>query len=419
MFSFLHLADPHLDSPLKGLDRYEGAPADEIRQATRQAFENAISLALRQQVKFVLLAGDVYDGDWKDYNTGLYFIRQAARLREAGIPLVVIAGNHDAANRMTLSLKLPDNVHYLSSKQPQTLHLEDVGVAIHGQGFATAAVHDDLSANYPPAVRGCLNIGLLHTCASGRAGHERYAPCTVEGLRAKEYDYWALGHIHTREVLCREPHIIFPGNPQGRHIRETGEKGCVLVEVGSSGQLNPVFHGLDVLRWELIDIELGPQAAPAAATFDEVLALVAARLTAVKSAAGDRTLAARVELRGTTELHARLLADTRRLTNEIRSQAITVGAGSIWLEKVVVRTQPVAAPQTLIADGPLGEIAALAAELRGGTFDLGDELAELLRKLPPECLDDQWLESAEGQAALLAEAESMVLTQLLGKDDPS
>ena len=120
MFKFIHAADIHLDSPLKGLEQYEGAPADEIRGATRRALENLVDLALRESVDFVLLAGDLYDGDWKDHNTGLFFVAQMARLREANIPVVAISGNHDAANKMTKSLRLPDNVELLPPARPST-----------------------------------------------------------------------------------------------------------------------------------------------------------------------------------------------------------------------------------------------------------------------------------------------------------
>jgi DNA repair exonuclease SbcCD nuclease subunit len=196
MPKFLHAADIHLDSPLRGLQRYEGAPVEEIRQASRRALENLVQLALDQSVAFVLIAGDLYDGDWKDHRTGLYFVSQMVRLREAGIPVIAIAGNHDAANKMTRTLPLPENVHLLDHKKPETFLLEQPGVAIHGQSFATPSVLEDLSAAYPPAVGGMLNIGLLHTCATGREGHQPYAPCTIPGLISKHYDYWALGHAH-------------------------------------------------------------------------------------------------------------------------------------------------------------------------------------------------------------------------------
>src|SRR3954465_6654233 len=161
--TFLHAADIHLDSPLRGLERYEHAPIDRIRGATRRAFERMIQLAIDRRVDFVLIAGDLYDGDWRDYNTGLPLVRELGRLRDAEIPVFLIAGNHDAANKMTRALRLPVNVRVLDADQSETVRLESLGVAIHGQSFARAAVTENLVARYPAAVSGWMNIGLLHT----------------------------------------------------------------------------------------------------------------------------------------------------------------------------------------------------------------------------------------------------------------
>ena len=183
MFRFLHAADIHLDSPQRGLDRYEGAPVVECRGATRRALENLVGLALAERVAFVAIVGDLYDGDWPDYNTGLFFGKQMVRLRDGGIPVFMIRGNHDAANKMTKDLKLVDNVHVLSSQQAETLVLEDQGVAIHGQSFPTQAVLTNLARSYPARRKGYFNLGLLHTCVDGREGHEPYAPCSLADLR--------------------------------------------------------------------------------------------------------------------------------------------------------------------------------------------------------------------------------------------
>ena len=248
MFKFIHAADIHLDSPLRGLEQYEGAPVQEIRDAARRALANLVDLAIDQEVAFVLIAGDLYDGDWRDYNTGLYFVDQVRRLREANIPLYLISGNHDAANRMTRTLRMPDNVTFFSADAPETALIPELDVAIHGQSFATAAVYEDLSEGYPVAKSGYFNVGVLHTCASGREGHDRYAPCSLEGLKAKGYDYWALGHIHIREILSEQPIIAFSGNIQGRHIKETGAKGCLLVTVNDDQSMQADFRALDCKR---------------------------------------------------------------------------------------------------------------------------------------------------------------------------
>ena len=229
---FLHAADLHLDSPLRGLDRYEGAPVDEARGATRRAFDNLIAAALDHKVDFVVIAGDLYDGGWRDYNTGHYFCREMGRLNQAGIPVYLLFGNHDAESEMTKKLTLPGNVHQFDARKTSTFRIEALQVALHGRSYREAATLDNLAATYPPPVAGWLNIGVLHTGLEGYSAHARYAPCTLAELLAKGYDYWALGHVHEHAILHRQPWVVFPGNLQGRHIRETGERGAILV-IGS------------------------------------------------------------------------------------------------------------------------------------------------------------------------------------------
>src|SRR5438552_1397988 len=243
---FVHAADLHIDSPMRGLVRYEGAPLSAMRGATRRAFENLIDLCLEEKAAFLLLAGDIFDGSWRDYSTGLFFAMQLSRLRALDIPVVLVRGNHDAESRITKHLRLPSHVHELSVRAPESFEIPGAGVWVHGQGFATRAVTDDLAAAYPAAKRDALNIGLLHTSAGGREGHENYAPCRVETLVDKGYDYWALGHVHKREVLSEAPHIVFPGNLQGRHAREMGAKGATLVRV-ENGIASALHRALDVV----------------------------------------------------------------------------------------------------------------------------------------------------------------------------
>lgn len=214
-FKFIHSADIHLDSPLRGLERYEGAPIEYARKASRAAFVNLVNLCLQEEVDFVLIVGDLYDGDWRDYNTGLFFTWQVSRLNDAGIKVVFVRGNHDAASQITKSLRMPENVIELSTERPETIIFDELGVAIHGQGFATRNVTEDLTLKYPQPIREFFNIGLLHTSVDGRQGHDPYAPCNLKDLIAKGYDYWALGHVHTREILHdKGPWVVFPGNVQ-------------------------------------------------------------------------------------------------------------------------------------------------------------------------------------------------------------
>ncbi len=309
MFTFLHAADIHLDSPLKGLERYEGRRLTKFAAPCAGRSENLVDLALERQVDFLLIAGDVYDGDWPDHNTGLFFVNQMNRLREAEIPVVLIRGNHDAESKITKSLRLPDNVQRLDTKRAQTAEaqkLHALGVAVHGRSFAKAAETDNLAIGYPSASRGMFNIGLLHTCLAGAEGHERYAPCTLDDLRSKEYDYWALGHIHQRGVhsVGDEPPVIFSGNIQGRHIREPGAKGCLLAEVDDRHRVSLEFHPLDVFRWETCRIS-----AEGAEDGDAVLNLFAEELQAAVANSGGLPLAVRVVVQGRSAAHRQLLAN--------------------------------------------------------------------------------------------------------------
>ncbi|HEV3164385.1 MAG TPA: DNA repair exonuclease [Isosphaeraceae bacterium] len=395
MFKFLHAADIHLDSPLRGLERYDGAPVDRIRNATRRAVERLVRLAIAEKVQFVLLAGDLYDGAWKDYNTGLFLMNQLRLLSDARIHVVLLAGNHDAANRMTRSLRFPaEFVHALPTDRPDTVLLPAWNVAVHGQGFARQAVIEDLSQAYPRAVPGCFNVGLLHTCASGLEGHERYAPCTVEGLRAKQYDYWALGHIHMRQVIHNDPPIVFPGNLQGRHVGELGPKGCLIVTVADPHSPPQVeFHRLDTVVWDVIDVP-----ADQFDHMDDLIDGTAQTMTErIRAEDDDRLVAARVRVTGESPLHERLLANPARWSNEIRAQANAVGSDRLWLERVQFETRPPSLANDLGEDGPLATLQGLLDEIRSDPQqqqELLGLLKDLRRKLPPE-----W--DAEGAPSLL------------------
>lgn len=412
MLKFIHAADIHLDSPLRGLERYEGAPLEEMRGATRRAFENLTELAIEEQVSFVLLAGDLYDGDWKDYNTGLFFIRQMSQLQEAGIRTYVVAGNHDAASQLTKVLRPPQNVHIFATRAPETVVLEEVGVAIHGQGFPTRAVADDLTQGYPLADSDLFNIGLLHTSLDGRPGHESYAPCTVTGLRSRGYDYWALGHVHNREVVSEDPWIVFPGNTQGRHARESGPKGCSLVTV-EDGRVTGLEHRtLDVVRWSLCSVDVTD-----AATLDEVYDRVGTALADEVGEAGSRLIAARLRLEGTCPAHTRLRAAREQVINDCRSLSSAIGAGGLWVEKVLFDThRAVSEDAALARDDAFG---GLLRSIRDLELDsarleiLGEEVTDLSAKLPldlrsgEEAFDpsdpDYIRESLEDVKALLLE----------------
>ena len=408
MFRFVHAADIHLDSPLKGLESYPDAPVEQIRGAARRAFDNLVNLAVDEGAAFVLLAGDLFDGDWKDYNTGLYFTHRMGRLREAGIRVFMVAGNHDAVSQLTKALRLPDNVTLFPHRKPDTVVLDDLGVAIHGQSFGGRVVSEDLSRDYPTALPGMCNIGLLHTSLTGRPNHENYAPCTAEGLASRGYDYWALGHVHRREVVGRDPWIVFPGNIQGRHVRETGPRGCAVVTV-ESGRVSGVdFRDIDVLRFEVCNVDLTGCPGP-----DGVRDRVREALDGQRKVADGRPLAVRVVLGGRTDLHAGLHRDRGHLREELR--ALAADLGDVWLEKLEVATRP-EVPDLPEEDSPLAglEQALADLDLEGSLLGLAPEFENLRGRLPAELLaaEDPFHPDGEGIAGLRDEVRELLMARL-------
>jgi exonuclease SbcD len=377
MTAFVHAADIHLDSPLRGLFPYEGAPSvEEIRGATRQALDNLVNFIISEEVPLLLIAGDLYDGEWQDFNTGLYFVGQMRRLEEIGVRVAIVRGNHDAANAMTKTLPLPDNVKVFKSRKPETWLLEDLGIAVHGQSYADPEVTSNLAASYPDPVDGVLNIGLLHCLISGARGHLPYAPCTVDELASKGYDYWALGHVHNFSVLRETPRIVYAGCSQGRHIKETGRKGCVWGEA-DHGALTTEFVPLDVVSWLTVVADVS-----GAESIHEAASLFGNALGEAMGNQGGRPCCVRAVLKGRSAVHGRLCSDPMALTANIRVLAADVSGNKAWIEKVEVKTGPEADFDKLAqSDTPQGELLRYLAELAAHPQDIGLDLTELKAKL--------------------------------------
>lgn len=298
----VHASDIHLDSPMVGLERYEGCPVEAIRGATRRALTRLVDATLDERAALLLIAGDLYDGAWRDYATGLFFVGQMRRLREAGIPVVVLRGNHDAESQITKNLRLPENVHELPTDRPGTVVLEELGIAVHGRGFPTREVHEDLARAYPEARGSLFNVGMLHTALGGREGHEPYAPTSLEVLRGRGYDYWALGHVHRAEVVAREPWVVYPGNLQGRSVKEVGPKGAAFVTVESGRVVGVDLRALDVVRWADVVIDATPDEGPT-----DLLDRARTALAEQVASAEERLVAARLTVRGATRAHGHVL----------------------------------------------------------------------------------------------------------------
>lgn len=358
-FSFIHAADLHIDSPLAGLGLKDKAVAERFARAGRRAVEALVKETIASEAAFLIIAGDVFDGDWKDVGTGLFFVRAIGALHRAGIPVYIVKGNHDAESVMSRDLPYPDTVHVFPSNKAATLELEALRVALHGRSFPHRLTGDFVQT-YPARRDGWLNIGVLHTSLDGRPGHEGYAPCSVDDLKRFGYDYWALGHIHAAEIVSRDPWIVFPGNLQGRSVRESGAKGAmrVTVEDGRVVEVTPLV--LDAARWAHLDIDVGGLDSET-----DIVARIDAALMEEHGSAENRPVAARITLRGATPLHNRLIARREEFQDELRAGGFRI-AEDCWIEQLRIRTT---APPSVTTISPDTETLDIDAMLREASAD--------------------------------------------------
>lgn len=329
----LHTADLHIDSPMGSLEAYEGAPVDVMRAATRRAVENVIEIALRERVDVITIGGDVFDGQWRDINTGLWWHERLKTLVEAGIEVFVVHGNHDAESLLTERIAAPEGVHVFASHAATSVESRKGPLIVHGQSYRDRATTDDLAAGYPSAVPGVVNVGLLHTSLDGRPGHAPYAPCTIDTLIAKGYAWWGLGHVHEREcVEVDGTLVLFPGNTQGRSVREVGPRSVSIVTL-SDASVEQVEHvEVDVVRWLRPQIDISDLASE-----DELYERVAVVVAGARHEAR-RPLAVRLDLIGTGPLH-RVLLDRPHAIRATLIARIANAEGDVWLEKIIDRTR--------------------------------------------------------------------------------
>lgn len=406
-FTFLHAADLHLGSPLTGLSMKDDSVARRFAAASREAFSDLITQALAEQVAFVLVAGDIYDGDWKDTAIGLFFNREVSRLARAGIPLFLIKGNHDAESEITKAVTLPPGVIEFGTRRATTERLEALKVAIHGRSFPERVASENYALTYPPPVPGWFNIGMLHTSLEGNAAHAVYAPCSITDLVNSGYDYWALGHIHEQAVLRRDPWIVYSGNLQGRSVRECGPKGAMLVEVvdGRVSEVRPLI--VDKARWLHVSVPVHDAPDEAA-----LLAILREALQAPLSETRGRMTALRITLTGESALHGRLKARRTTLSDEVQAYANHIHDDA-WLEALKIATsEPRAIPVDAADLGGL-DPAALLADLEQDA-DMRAKAAEIIALVRGKLPRDTGGDGLDDLDALLADARVLATARTLG-----
>lgn len=418
--AFVHAADLHLDTPFEGVGQRHPDLAALLRDASLAAFDRLVELTLARDAAFLVLAGDLYDGAERGLRAQLRLRDGLARLSDAGVPTFLVHGNHDPVEEGWSAIRSwPERVTVFGSDEVGTARVEVDGeplATVYGISYPRRAVTENLARRFQRVDAPGLHVGVLHATVGAQPEHAPYSPCSLEDLRAVGLDYWALGHIHRRQILHRgDPWVVYSGNTQGRSPKpsEQGAKGALVVPLErtprGAGVAEPEFVALDTVRFEEVTVDVA-EADDLAAVADDLVA-AAERLAAQ---AEGRALILRGRLIGRGRVHADLARGGARtgLLEGLRDEAST-HTPVRWWDRLIDGTRPALDRDALRARPDVtGEVLRLVDRVRAdpdALARLGSAAADLRAEL----------ERLGGQPAvltdLLDDAEALALDAL---DDP-
>jgi exonuclease SbcD len=339
---FIHTADLHLDTPFKGLSNLNADLANKLKDATFKSFKRIIDLCIERKVDFLIISGDIFDSENKSLRAQKEFISEITRLSNQGIHTYFNCGNHDLLNSWLDILQLPDNVYRFGCDNVESITYTKNGSSIadiYGISFEKKEVRKNTAAKYklndnPSPISIAVHHGTI-----GKAGiHENYAPFKIEDIINQKFDYWALGHIHTRQVIHEaEPMIVYPGNPQGRDFGETGAKGCYLIEIESG--LKPIaeFIPTQLIRFEIINIDLTEET-----TINVLSKKIEDASKVIDNYDENVSYILRIVLTGRTLLHTHLRkpGELDELIKSFNDEQL-FQSNFIWIDRIDLRTQSI------------------------------------------------------------------------------
>ncbi|MER9216102.1 DNA repair exonuclease [Mesorhizobium sp. M0663] len=380
-FRFVHTADIHLDSPLRSLALRNPDLAELVGDASRQAFVSIIDLCLAEGVDALVVAGDLYDGDQTSMKTARFLASQMTRLHQAGIRVFKIRGNHDALSRISKQLVFPDTVRIFGGRPQSVLQAAGgLDVAFHGLSFANPKAPESLLPKYPAAREGAVNVGIMHTSLAGSPGHDVYAPCSIADLHGHGFDYWALGHIHVRQVPPGASTVVMPGMPQGRDINEAGEKSVTLVTIRDDRSVEIEEKLTSIAQFERASVDL-----TGTVEWSEVVGRVRSALEDIRGCVRSRHAVVRLGLAGASPLSWALIRDRDLLLAEAEQAAEQTG--DTWVEKLELDLAPQSSETADDVADPIFELAqSMRADVKSEAFraEARALVQKIIADLPPD-----------------------------------
>ena len=410
-FSFIHASDLHLDTPFRGISDQPPAVTELMRSATLDAFESLLRLAIEKDAAFLLVAGDIFDGADRNLRAQLRFREGAARLAERGIQTFIALGDHDARDTWAATLEWPRGVHVFSAERAESVTATRNGAPlaqIAGISHAKGGETRNLARELKPEHSELYQIALLHANC-GVADHRAVASCTLGDLTGAGFDYWALGHVHTRQTLSDAPAVAYPGNPQGRCFHETGPRGCLLVQVDGQRRTEIEFQPLDTVRFQ--EAELNIQGLGTVEGLDRQ---IAAMLDRLRAAGAGRPVLARLLLDGRGPLYYDLGREAIAADLLERTRKTGMAADPlVWVQAIENRTRPeVDLDRRAKSQDLVGQMLTVSRELAAGAIE--EKLAPALAALYEDGQGRRALKppTADDLKEILADAELLCLDQL-------
>lgn len=389
----LHTADVHLDSPLKSLALRDPELRERVQTASRAAFVRIVDTAIAEEVTALLIAGDLFDGAERSARTAAFLVIQLERLRECGIRVFYIKGNHDAENPVTGELNLPDNVHVFDGRGGKVQVSPEVW--IHGVSFASRHAPDSLLPKFPGPVDGAVNIAMLHSSLAGAEGHDPYAPCSVGDLVSSGYDYWALGHVHRRQIHSQTPWVVMPGMPQGRDMGETGPKSATLISITDEITIEEVPTSVVEFLEMPVDVK-------DLETDDALRDLLRRKLRDAADGLASDDAVIRLKITGRTPRRWQLLRGQDVWMDTVAQYARETGV--LWLDRIVFDLSA----NDEAANSATDELAVIMKTIRdqaGFAENYRTELEDVLKEIPPQRRTELLPDEAETNRLVLHLAE--------------
>jgi DNA repair exonuclease SbcCD nuclease subunit len=405
-FRFLHTGGFHLESTLDGLADVPEHLTELLAAAPFQAVENVTEAAIREDVDFVVLCGDIVEPLHAGPAALAFLQRQCEQLRIRKIPVYWAASQSDQAGDFLPQMELPDNVRVFVADrvEPLTFSRGDTPVVtLVGRSWneqrplrATEFAREEMEG---------FQLAVL------------YSRGDLDGGPRPGVSYWALGGCDApRDVFASQDQIIHAaGRPQGFGPAATGPRGCTLVSVDGEGEIRTRRIETDAARWhdERVTIDGGISLRDARSTFRSQVERLMANL--------ERPLLVRWTLAGPGRFDSPLMRRKNReeMLDWLRND---FGHRSPPLWSLALEVEP---PETISADWAdddsiLGDfLRAIQASLESDEqpFELRSDIPQ--RPLPREVAEALSVADTKATAAALREAAVLGFDLLRGDETPT